>query len=706
MDLKKHTSTREVTTFCRVCEPMCGMIATVENGAITQLRPDRDHPITKGFVCVKGPAGLDIHSDSDRLDHPSERQSDGTFAQRTWDQAADAIAAKLRDIIDRHGHGAVAAYIGNPTAFNTLINPATSSFFGQLGTRKIFSSGTQDCANKFSGSEAVFGSSTMHPVPDLDNTDYCLILGENPRVSHMSFMAIANPIGVLKEAKKRGATIRFINPRVIESAGDDVGDVILIKPDTDLYLLAAMLCEIERTVGFNRGVIDAHGNNSEGLSDFVRAYPAERAAKVTGIEAQRIRQLAHEFANAPRASIHMSTGVNMGRQGTLAYWLVHMLSFVTGNLDRSGGNVLSVGFYPSAKAGRRQFDRSFFDSDYGKLRAGALPGNLMAEYVDDPKEPIRAMFVVAGNPLLTVGGEARLRRAMEKLELLVCVDIYRNATGELAHYLLPATDMYERADINITSLGLQHRPYVQYTEAVVPPKGDRREEWWIFGRLAQAMGFKSPLDQADPEAAAWSRIDHMLGSRGHSLAELKSTPHGIDFGPHQPGDFYDRHLQTEDGKVDCCPAAFAEALRRAEEIFVEIESRPADTLSLITKRDPFMHNSWYANVERMKLGDRNRNYLFIHPDDAAERDLSDGSRVRVSNEYGAIEVEARLSNDLMRGVVAMTHGWGNTRTSGMRTARRTPGVNANQLLPVGPGSFEPLSSQAHMTGVPVRVGRV
>ncbi len=700
------TTTREVTTFCRVCEPMCGMVATVENGEITRMRPDRDHPITKGFICVKGPAGLDIHNDPDRLDVPLARRADGTFAASTWDQTTSEIAAKLRSIIDRYGAGAVAAYIGNPSAFNTLVAPATASFFGQLGTRKIFSSGTQDCANKFAGSEAVFGSNTMHPVPDIDNTDYLLILGENPRVSHMSFMAIANPIDVLKDAKKRGATIRFINPRVIESAGDDVGDVVLIKPDTDLYLLAAMICEIDRTFGFDDDVIAAHGKNIEDLRHFVRRYPPERVAQITGIDANTIRDLACEFAAAPRASIHMSTGVNMGRQGTLAYWLVHMLSFVTGNLDRCGGNVLSVGFYPSAKAGRRNFEHGFFDSGHGKLRAGALPGNLMADFIEDAQEPIRAMFVVAGNPLLTVGGEERMRRAMEQLELLVCVDIYRNATGELAHYLLPATDMYERADINITSLGLQHRPYVQYTEAIVEPKAERREEWWIFGRLAQAMGLKSPLDHDDPEASVWSRIDHMLASRGHSLEELKAKPHGVDYGPHQPGDFYEKHLQTDDRKVDCCPAAFGEALQRAEDIFVELASRPTDQLSLITKRDPFMHNSWYANVERMKLGEHNRNYLFIHPDDAAERGIADGARVRVSNEHGEVEIETRLSDDLMRGVVAMTHGWGNSRTSGMRTAQRTPGVNANQLLPVGQGSFEPLSSQAHMTGVPVRVDAI
>ena len=195
----------------------------------------------------------------------------------------------------------------------------------------------------------------------------------------------------------------------------------------------------------------------------------------------------------------------------------------------------------------------------------------------------------------------------------------------------------------------------------------------------------------------------MLRSRGRSFEELRAARHGLDFGPHQPGSFYEEHLQSSDGRVDCCPAAFAAALEGAEKIFRDQDREAPESLKLITKRDPYMHNSWYANLSVMKRGDRDRNYLFMHADDAARRGLAEGDAVRVRNEYGAISLELKLADDLRRGVVAITHGWGNARTPGMRVAQQTPGENPNRLLPTGPESFDPLSNQAHMTGVPVEV---
>ncbi len=690
-----------VRTFCRVCEPSCGLVASVRAGEIVELRPDREHPVTRGFACHKGLAALDIHRDPDRLERPLLR-ANGGFEEATWDQALDGIAAQLRAIIERHGGDAVASYIGNPTAFNALAGPSAGALLVQLGAKRTFSSGTQDCANKFAGSEAVFGTSTLHPIPDLEHTDYCLIFGENPRVSHMSFFSIADPMRVLKDARRRGATIRFVNPRRIESAGPETGDVVSIRPDTDLYLLAAMLCEIERSDGFRQDVLAAHGKHVEGLRAFVRRYPPERVAEVTGIPAETIRTLAREFAAAPRASAHLSTGVNMGRQGTLAYWLLHMLLLVTGNLDRQGGNLYSVGFYPNAKAGRREFAESFVDTRWGPLRRGSLPGNLMAEAIQDPERPIKALFVLAGNPLLSIGGEQKLRRAFESLELLVCLDLYRNATGELAHWLLPCADMLERADVNLVGLGLQHQPFAQWTDAVVAPRGERREEWWIFGKLAQRMGKKSPFD-AGETPDPWGRIDHMLRSRGVTLDEVRAQPGGVyRYPPAEPGDLLAKHVQTPDRRVDCCPPAFADALERAEAIFGELEREPRGGLKLITKRDPWMHNSWYHNLPQSKRGERTRNWLYVHPDDARARGLTDGQKVRAWNAHGSLELELRFADDLRPGVVALTHGWGHART-GMRVASAHPGVNANVLLPTGPGSFEPLSSQAHMTGIPVEI---
>jgi anaerobic selenocysteine-containing dehydrogenase len=418
--------------------------------------------------------------------------------------------------------------------------------------------------------------------------------------------------------------------------------------------------------------------------------------------------MAREFAQAPSAAVYMSTGVNMGRQGTLAYWLLQMLSFVTGNLDRRGGNVYSLGFYPAARAGRIDPQRTFFDSPYGRIRRvrGALPGNLLADMILQREQPLKALFVVAGNPLLSIGGGSRLREALASLDLLVVVDLYRNATGTLAHYVLPAADMLERPDLNLCGLGLQHRPFVQYTDAVVPPRAERREEWWIFARLAQAMGFESALD-AEGDPPLWGRTDHMLGHSGLSIAALREAPHGTAVLPEvAPGRFFAEWIQTQDRRVDCCPTLFGEALERAEQLFRELEGESEGTLKLISRRDDRMHNSWYHNVERFKRGRAGRNPLHLHPEDAETHGVGEGERVRVESDHGELVLTVALDPTLMRGVAALTHGWGNRDTAGMRVAQRHPGVNANALLPSGPGSFEPLSNQAFMTGVPIRIERL
>jgi len=545
-----ESNEREIPTFCRVCEPACGLIAHVKDGELVRLRPDKDNPVTRGFACNKGLAGDEIHRDPDRVDHPLRRCADGGFERISWDEAINEIASKLKTIQGEHGPNSFAPYIGNPTAFNTLAAPAMGALFAQLGTRRSFSSGTQDCANKFAGSEAVFGSSTMHPVPDLAHTDFFLSFGANPRVSHASFISIPDPVRVIKAVVARGGRVVHVNPRRIESEKTRAGETLLIRPDTDVYLLAALIHEIDREGGFDEEIVREHGKHVTELREFVAQYSANRVAMATGISAEEIRNLARDFAGASSASVHMSTGVNMGRQGTLAYWLLHMLSFVTGNLDRRGGNILSVGFYESAKAGRRSFADSFVDSEYGRLRKGSLPGNLLPDYVLQEQDPVRAMITVAGNPVLSIGGEDRLRAAMEKLELLVVIDLYRNATAEYADYILPATDGFERSDINITGLGLQHEPWIQFTDKVVEARGERREEWWILGKLAQEMGLKSPFDENGEAQGLWGRIDHMLHARGLTLDDVRKHPHGLAFEGLTAGRFYSDHLQTDDGLED------------------------------------------------------------------------------------------------------------------------------------------------------------
>lgn len=690
-----------VRTFCRICEPSCGLVAQVDDGTLVKLTPDREHPVTKGFACHKGLAAVDLHHDPDRLDHPMLRAADGTLTPVSWDDAMAHTATKLRAITAEHGPGAVAAYIGNPTAFNALATLHLTPLLGALGVRRTFSSGTQDCSNKFAASEAVFGTSTLHPIPDIENTDLCLVIGENPRVSQASFYSIPNVLGELRRATARGARIVFINPRRIETPERGIGDTLLIRPDTDVWFLASLLHEIDALGGFDAGVIGRHGSHIDELRAFIAEFPAERTADVTGIAESVVQELAAAWVATPRASVHASTGLNMGRQGTLAYWLVHMLSFVTGRLDVEGGNLKSDGFYANARAGAGVPEQATMDTEFGRVRRGALPGVLMADTILDSTDPVRALIVVAGNPLLSIGGEARLRKAFEQLELLVVLDIYPSATAELAHVVLPSTDQYERDDLNVVNIGTSARPFAQYTPAVVAPAHERKPEWWIAHRLLQELGEPSILDDDQPDP--WSKWRHMLQrGAGIELADLQAggDPHVLP--PPAPGEFFDRQVWTADGKVDCCPPSFADAFVRCRALFDEM-LRERGTLRLIHGRDPWMHNTWFSNLPRMKRGGRTTNPLAIHPSDAAGLGLTTGDQVVVASPHGSVEASVALDDDLMPGVVWMVHGWGHRASPRMGVAAANPGTNPNALLPSGPGAFEPLSNQAHMTGIPVTV---
>lgn len=706
----------DVHTFCRICEPSCGLVADVDGGRLVKLRPDRAHPITEGFACHKGLAAVELHDDPDRLDTPLLRSADGSWTRSTWDEAMAVTARQITAITTEHGSDAIAAYVGNPMAFNALGSLHVGTLLRSLGIRRTFSSGTQDCANKFVASEAVFGSANVHPIPDLANTDLCLIIGENPRASQASFYSIPNVLGELRRASARGARIVFINPRRIETPDGGIGDTILIRPDTDVWFLAAMLEEIDQLGGFDREVIARYGRHVDELRAFVSQYPADLVADVTGISADTIRELAGAWVSTSRASVHASTGLNMGRQGTLAYWLVHMLSFVTGRLDVEGGNLKSDGFYPNARAGEGVPEQGYVDTEFGRLRRGALPGTLMSQSILDSARPVRAMIVVAGNPLLSIAGEAQLRKAFAQLDLLVVIDIYPSATSELAHVLLPAADMYEREDLNIVNIGTSAKPFAQYTPAVVEPAGERRPEWWIAHRLLQELGLPSILDDDDPDP--WSKWRHMLerGS-GVDLDALRlaaSEGLGVHVLPvPTPGTFFDRQVVTIDGLIDCCPQSFSAALERCSVLFDETSSEVsadnsaarARPLRLIHRRDAWMHNSWFANLESMKRGGRIDNPLSMHPDDAGGLGLDHGERVIVTSDSGEIDATIEFDEALMPGVVSMVHGWGHSASPRMRIAHAHPGSNPNVLLPSGEGSYEPLSSQAHMTGIAVRIRR-
>ena len=689
-------------TFCRLCEVNCGLEATVdETGRLAELKPDRSHPVTRGFACHKGILAREIHHDPDRLNVP-QRRTDAGFVESSWEEAIPAIAGELSRILAAHGPRAFGIYLGNPSAFNAMGSMAAGMLPAALGSDRLFNAGTQDCANKFMVGEILYGSPNLHPMADLDAADYVLLIGTNPRVSKMSFLSTPDPVGTLRAARQRGAEVLFVNPLSLEDM-KDIGPTLQIRPDTDAYLLAAMLCEIDSApdLGFDAAAL-ARVDGVDALRAFVRRYPAERVAAVVGLPASQIRELARSFASAERAAVHASTGLNMGRQGVLAYYLVQMLSLVTGNLDRTGGNILPArGVNPMMFPPEARAPQSTPWGEYHQT-SRTVPGSLLADLIDAEEEGIRAMIVVAGNPALSIGGSERLREAFESLELLVTVDFYRNATGELADWALPAADWFEREDLNYFVQGVQREPYLQWTDAVVEPQADRRPDAWILSRILQEMGHPSLLDipGGDIMTALW---DGRLGETGHSIEALRDAPGGVVRLPAaEPGGFLD--AVTEGGRFDACPPEIETSFARCDGIFETLVAESGETLKLITRRTNTMLNTGFQNVKALRDTKGGRtNPLYMNPRDALDRGLVDGQWVIVRNEHGELRAELELDEKLAAGTVAMTHGFGNESVSGMPVAQSMPGVNVNVLSPSGPGSFDPVGGMSHLTGINVEV---
>jgi anaerobic selenocysteine-containing dehydrogenase len=688
-----------VRTFCRLCEVGCGLVATVEDGHLARVRPDHDHPVTKGFACSKGLRAADIHGDPDRVLSPQRRDGEA-FVSVGWADAIAEIGARAAAIIADHGPNAVGVYIGNPTAFNALGSAGAMSFGAALGTDRRFSAVTQDCSNKYAVSELLYGATAATPIPDLERTDLLLWIGSNPRVTKSSFLSIADPVLALRQIRDRGGRVVFVDPREVEPT---IGETLQLRPDSDPYLLAAMLHEIHRTFGFRPG---AHEGRLDGLDEvaaFVAPYSPEVVAGVVGLPAETIAALARDFAAAQGASIHASTGLNMGRQGALAYWLVQMLLLVTGNLDRPGGNYFAARAFPTAPAPIDRTAGSFEDGPWGPFRrsVGMLPSAVLPDYIRDEREPLRALFVLAGNPVLTVGGGARLQESLRSLELLVSVDLYRNATGELADFVLPATDQFEREDLNVFVQGVQGDPFVQWTPRVVTPRGEARQEWQVYGQLLEAMG-RNPMLDPTIEDPMPMLFDAALAPGGTSIGALREAG-GVVQLP-EPGAGESLSRLGVDGRIDTMPDGLRSTIARGHALFEELRDESPEQFKLVTRKTRNTINSWLQNLPGAAADDDDEpNPLWMNPGDGRRLGVASGDRVAVSNSYGAIEAGVRFDPRLREGVVGMTHGFGNASTSGMRGAQARPGVNVNVLAPHGPGTFDPVSCMSHVTGILVDV---
>jgi len=691
-----HPPRRSRQTFCRICEAACGLLADLDaSGQPIRLRPDRQHPTSQGFACAKGTRFLDVATHPERLLTPLHRGADGRYEPIAWATAMSLLGDRLRPLLQRYGPHAIGVYFGNPLAFNTLGMLTMLGFLQALGTRNVFSAGSQDCANKFAGAQIVHGSPLIHPLPDFEQTDVAVLLGTNPAVSQGSFVHLAGGSLVFDRLRQRGVPMFWIDPRRTESA-QRWGEHFAIRPGTDIFLLLTLLDALR-----DRYRPDPRAAGLETLLDLATAYPIARAAGLTGLTPAQITRLATTLHTARRATLHMSVGVNQGAFGTLCYVALHALAYLTGHLDRAGGLL----FHPLAVSLAAVTQRLGLDASPTRSRVGAwpsvlhsLPAGILADEILTPgSERIRALLVVAGDPLTSIPGEARLRQAFRHLDYLVCVDMFQNATSTEAHLLLPSTSWLERWDLANTTALLQHTSLLQYAHPVSAPPGGARSEARILAEISLALGQPFGGSRTLTHLWRWLARDTTLATLSTALLWpmrwLSQGNYGVPVPRPQPGRYLGRGPRTPGHRIrfwhaDLAtePARLAAYAARFEMPSRPVPSQAALTLALICRRRRLGHNSWLHGAGHDGMPER---LAWLAPEDLSILGIPAGGTVLLSAGSAALQVQAVPTSGVSQGTIVVPHG--------------VPGLNVNALIPSGAAHLEPLSGQHDMTGMTVQV---
>jgi len=715
-----------VQTFCRICEALCGLEVTVEGDQVVDIKPDDDHVATRGYGCLKGLKQHRMYDTPDRLLYPMQRV-DGELRRVSWDDALQSIGNKVRELIENHGRDSIAMYVGTAAGFGVLHPVFAQGFMQGVGSASMFSSATQDCANKFAVAHQVYGFPFTQPFPDLGNLECLIIVGANPAVSKWSFLQVSNPIRRLKEIEARGAKIFIVDPRRTETA-KVAGEHVFIRPNTDVFFYLSFLNELLATAEIDRTHVDQFMTGFDEVCRLAEAWPPERTAEVTRIPADRLREMVRAYTEADGAALYCSTGVNMGTNGSLAFWLQECINAISGNLDRKGGTLVSTGVIDFAAFGKKTGTLLHQnESRIGGFKSvnDAMPGGILADEILTPGDrQIKALFVTGGNPLITMANSERLREAFKELELLVVLDIQPSETASVATHVLPCTSPFQRPDLPFVfplMLGLQSKPYLQATRAVVPPQGEQRDEATIYVDLAKASGINlwgSAIAQRAMEAGkALNSLGRgekqpsipqelllsglLRATKQGSFKKLLKEKHGRLRPQHDPGSFLGRRIIHDDRKVHLAPEVLLKQAEKLEADFA-LELSTRDKLKLITKRAITTHNSWTHNIEEFVSGERTTNHLYMHPDDAARAGIAEGNLADVSTDTATVRVPVKFLSELMPGTVALPHGWGH-QDSKMSVASKTTGVNVNLLAADGPDKLEKVSGMAHLTGFLVDV---
>ncbi len=662
----------EHPSFCRICVAGCGVVVTTDDGGtVTEVRGNRDHPLSAGYTCPKGRAIPAVHHRPDRFTEPLVRRG-GDLVPCDWDESLADVAATVRRLVDEHGPRAVGYFVGSGGYFDAAGLFTSNLLMRTLGTPSYYSDTTIDVVSTMVVSELVSGMPGLLAKPDLDRNQLVIVIGSNPVVSHGQTVIMPNPIVQLRELAAR-AELWVIDPRRTETAQLATGH-LQGRPGTDHAIFGYLVRELLRD-GADHEYLATHAHGVEQLRAAVEPFDCSHTAALTGLAPGELQRLLDAVRTAGRVAVITGTGLSMATDANITNWFIWALEIVTHSADQPGGVGFTPGFFtqwdvnalpqfpPTGTRAPGPDSRPELTSWMGEYPCVALADEIEAGN-------LRALIVVGGNPAANIPNPARVQAALGSLELLVVADVVPTETTALATHVWPTASQLERADLTLIHDTLMPHVMCQYTPAVVERGGDRRPMWWAFGELGRRIGVDVlaglDLDRAsDDDVLALT-----LATARRGLDELRAA--GEQGLPLVTDDFvfgwvHDRVLAGR--RWQLAPPDLVAQLSRLE---------PPPPLVLVPQRQ-----MRHQNTQHRSLGDRP--YVQLNPADASGAGVADGERVTVTSRDGVVTAFAFVTDAMRCGAVSIPHGWD------------APNVNAL----VSDAEVDSLTGMPRMSGTPV-----
>jgi len=686
---------------CPLCEAICGLEFQFEQQRLVAIRGDDADPFSRGHICPKGNAILDLESDPDRLKRPLLRDG-AQWREIGWGDAFALAGERLAAAQREHDAGAIGVYLGNPNVHHFGHIAYVPSLLRALKTPNVFSASSVDQWPHQLVCALMYGHQFLLPIPDIDRTDYFLMLGANPLASMGSLMTAPGIAQRLKALAARGRLV-VVDPRRTETA-DVASEHIFIRPGSDALFLIGVLNALRSLRPARIAAYAGRINHLDAALDALASFDMAAIATRTGVAGETIQRIARELDAAASAVVYGRMGASTQQFGTLTQWLIQLINVYTGNLDREGGVLPNDAVIPLTGPGTPAGARDRWRSRVRGLPefAGELPVAALAEEILTPGTGrIRALVTSAGNPVLSTPNGSVLAGALDALDFMVSIDVYLNETTRHANLILPPASPLTQHHYDLIFNAFAVRRVARVNAPLWQRAADERADWEIFNGLgaAYAAAAGKPF-QAMPEPGVLIAEGLRRGGSGIGFDELVAQVHGVDLGPLRPNLL--GRLQTASGAIECAPDLLLQDVQRLAASLRE--DAPVGTLQLIGRREMRSNNSWMHNAPRLIKG-KPRHHLLMHPADLQSRGLEDGAMVRVRSRVGAIQTEVRSSDTLMPGVACLPHGFGHQR-EGTRLARAATLAGASYNDLTDPLALDAVSGNAALNGLPVWIERI